>query len=196
MKSFELTLQVRNNQLKARRLELSLTQRKLAEKAGIGLMSYNALEAMRRSPLGKKSPWRMVAYRLADFHGISPEELFPPEICAVTTPKSIRELNAPDAEMLLAACRPSEPESPEKLLETRELKNSINNALQILTPREKRIMELRFGLNGRRELTLEEAGKVFYVSRDRIRQIEARALRKLRHPNVIRQSGLKEFPER
>lgn len=60
-----------------------------------------------------------------------------------------------------------------------------------MTPREKKVLELRFGLEDGRNRTLEEVGKEFNVTRERIRQIEAKALRKLRHPS--RSKRLKDF---
>ena len=57
--------------------------------------------------------------------------------------------------------------------------------LDILTPREKRVIELRYGLGGGGPLTLEDVGSEFKVTRERIRQIENKALRKLRHPSGI-----------
>ena len=54
--------------------------------------------------------------------------------------------------------------------------------LSSLTPRERKVLELRFGLEDGRSRTLEEVGREFNVTRERIRQIEAKALRKLRHP--------------
>ena len=58
--------------------------------------------------------------------------------------------------------------------------------LDTLTPRERRVLRLRFGLEDGRSRTLEEVGKEFDVTRERIRQIEAKALRKLRHPSRSR----------
>jgi len=73
------------------------------------------------------------------------------------------------------------------------LKEEINNALETLTDREKKILLLRFGLEDGTPKTLEEVGSVFNVTRERIRQIEAKALRKLRHPTRSRK--LKVFLE-
>ena len=58
--------------------------------------------------------------------------------------------------------------------------------LASLTPRERKVLELRFGLEDGRSRTLEEVGREFNVTRERIRQIEAKALRKLRHPTRSR----------
>ena len=63
--------------------------------------------------------------------------------------------------------------------------------LKTLTPREEMVLKLRFGLEDGRSRTLEEVGKEFNVTRERIRQIEAKALRKLRHPS--RSKRLKDF---
>ncbi len=71
------------------------------------------------------------------------------------------------------------------------LKEEIAAALNTLTPREAKVLSLRFGLEDGHPRTLEEVGKEFNVTRERIRQIEAKALRKLRHPNRSRR--LKDF---
>ena len=63
--------------------------------------------------------------------------------------------------------------------------------LDSLTPRAKKVLRLRFGLDDGKARTLEEVGKEFNVTRERIRQIEAKALRKLRHPS--RSKKLKDF---
>ena len=71
------------------------------------------------------------------------------------------------------------------------LKEQLAAVLQTLTPREEMVLRLRFGLEDGRSRTLEEVGKAFNVTRERIRQIEAKALRKLRHPS--RSKKLKDF---
>ena len=71
------------------------------------------------------------------------------------------------------------------------LKEQLGDVLDTLTPREKKVLILRFGLTDGRSRTLEEVGKEFNVTRERIRQIEAKALRKLRHPS--RSKKLKDF---
>ncbi len=73
------------------------------------------------------------------------------------------------------------------------LKEQLNTVLETLTEREKKVLTLRFGLDDGRARTLEEVGKEFDVTRERIRQIEAKALRKLRHPS--RSKKLKDYLE-
>jgi len=67
------------------------------------------------------------------------------------------------------------------------LREQIKSALSILSEREQNVLELRFGLNNNKEHTLEEVSRYFNVTRERIRQIEAKALRKLRHPTRSRE---------
>ncbi|MDO9334749.1 MAG: RNA polymerase sigma factor RpoD [Dehalococcoidales bacterium] len=71
------------------------------------------------------------------------------------------------------------------------LKDQIREVLSTLTPREQRVLQLRFGLEDGRSRTLEEVGLEFHVTRERIRQIEAKALRKMRHPSRSRK--LKDY---
>ena len=71
------------------------------------------------------------------------------------------------------------------------LRETLGDVLDSLTPREEKVLRLRFGLEDGRSRTLEEVGKEFNVTRERIRQIEAKALRKLRHPS--RSEKLKDF---
>ena len=71
------------------------------------------------------------------------------------------------------------------------LKDEISEVLLTLTEREEKVIRLRFGLEDGKSRTLEEVGQMFGVTRERIRQIEAKALRKLRHPSRSRK--LKDY---
>jgi RNA polymerase primary sigma factor len=81
--------------------------------------------------------------------------------------------------------------SPEDYAINEVLKDDISLVLQTLTEREAEVLKLRFGLVDGTSRTLEEVGNIFNVTRERIRQIEAKALRKLRHPS--RSKKLKEY---
>ncbi|OLC39146.1 MAG: hypothetical protein AUH81_02510 [Candidatus Rokubacteria bacterium 13_1_40CM_4_69_5] len=83
--------------------------------------------------------------------------------------------------------------SPNDTLLTQDLTTQVERALAMLSPKEKEILRLRFGIGEEGEHTLEEVGKRFAVTRERIRQIEAKALRKLRHP--LRGRNLRAFVE-
>jgi RNA polymerase primary sigma factor len=76
--------------------------------------------------------------------------------------------------------------APPKLASNTLLKEQMNSALTTLTQREKSILELRFGITGGYPHTLEEVGREFGVTRERIRQIQEKAIRRLRHPNRSR----------
>ena len=81
--------------------------------------------------------------------------------------------------------------SPSDVAESNMLKEQLIQVLNTLTPREEKVLRLRYGLDDSHPRTLEEVGKEFNVTRERIRQIEAKALRKLRHPNRLKK--LKDF---
>lgn len=81
--------------------------------------------------------------------------------------------------------------APDNMATQAMLKRQLNDVLSTLTPREEKVLRLRFGLDDGRTRTLEDVGKEFNVTRERIRQIEAKALRKLRHPSRSRR--LKDY---
>jgi RNA polymerase primary sigma factor len=85
----------------------------------------------------------------------------------------------------------SDGETPEDQVSKNLLREDLESVLDTLSPRERDVLKLRYGLDDGRMKTLEEIGQIFNVTRERIRQIEAKALRKLRHPN--RNSVLKEY---
>jgi RNA polymerase primary sigma factor len=84
--------------------------------------------------------------------------------------------------------------SPDEYASKELLKDEIDNVLSTLTERERKVLQLRFGLIDGRQRTLEEVGKEFNVTRERIRQIEAKALRKLKHPTKSKR--LKDFVDK
>ena len=82
-----------------------------------------------------------------------------------------------------------EVESPNEYTTKSLLKDELNEVMSELTDREERVLRLRYGLDDNHPRTLEEVGKTFGVTRERIRQIEAKAIKKLRHPNRARRLG-------
>ncbi len=81
--------------------------------------------------------------------------------------------------------------SPVSAAVLNDLKGVMTEVLSSLTAREERVLRMRFGIGTNSENTLEEVGKKFYVTRERIRQIESKALRKLKHP--VRSGKLRSF---
>lgn len=88
---------------------------------------------------------------------------------------------------------PDETASPDQQASAALLKEHISEVFSTLTPREAKVLEYRFGLEDGKQRTLEEVGKEFGVTRERIRQIEAKAIRKLRHPS--RAKKLRDYAE-
>ena len=88
-------------------------------------------------------------------------------------------------------CFISEVPNPTKKITSELLREDIAEILSTLSPRERDVLRFRFGMDDERQRTLEEVGQLFGVTRERIRQIEAKALRKLRHPN--RSKRLREY---
>ena len=134
----------------------------------------------------KESPqlhgqWRRPALRLADALGVLVEDLFPLRLYEIETIAAVVEIP-------LAELPPGDEiamlPSPEDAAIAREMGEGIRRALATLTPREADIVRRRFGIGGRDSETLETIGQDYHLSRDRIRQIEMKALRKLKHPTM------------
>lgn len=99
-----------------------------------------------------------------------------------------------DGESFLGDFIPDESQlSPVESASKQLLKDHLDEVLGSLSDREAKVLRLRFGLDGSKQMTLEEVGKVFGVTRERIRQIEAKALRKLKHPS--RRKKLQDYLE-
>lgn len=112
----------------------------------------------------------------------------------VREPMSLDEPINPGDENTIAYFVPDQSsESPSEATENKSLTEQTLKLLSTLTPREAKIIKMRFGIGGESEHTLEEIGKSFNLSRERIRQIEAEALRKLRSP--VKAKMLKEYLE-
>jgi RNA polymerase primary sigma factor len=120
---------------------------------------------------------------IADEAGIEPERVR--EIFKIA--QEVTSLEAPvgeDQESFLGDFIPDESQlSPVDEASKQLLKDHLDEVLATLSEREAKVLKLRFGLEGTKLMTLEEVGKVFGVTRERIRQIEAKALRKLKHPS-------------
>lgn len=111
--------------------------------------------------------------------------------------QEVTSLEAPvgeDQESFLGDFIPDESQlSPVDEASKQLLKDHLDEVLSTLSDREAKVLKLRFGLEGNKQMTLEEVGKVFGVTRERIRQIEAKALRKLKHPS--RRKKLQDYLE-
>lgn len=126
---------------------------------------------------GENYFWKKIPVRLAEILDCEPAELFPEHLRE--TRKNQYAIEVESRGLLSEGIYPS----PEKYLIDGELKETISNLIETLTPREEKVLKARFGINGQKTESLEDIGKKFNVEKERIRQIEEKALRKMRHPS-------------
>ena len=205
MNEIYITAKAGNNCLRMFREGAGFKTRKaLADATGIDKGSIGDLESFKKSPrkicsgFGVRPNydigWSKPALMLANFFGVEPEEIFPPGTWYLKGGKPVvREISLSDLMQLPGEAEYLALPSPEDITMRSELREQVEAALRTLTPREKRVIEMRFGIGENSDHTLEEVGQDFEVTRERIRQIEAKALRKMRHPS--RSKNLRQFIE-
>ena len=126
--------------------------------------------------------------KLCKIFNCEPKDIFPPTASKFEIRKEFSKGQALEMIKFINTFEVNKPElqqlqQPDLLLEKEEKKKTLKKILATLTPREEKVINMRYGLNGYEEESLEEVSKSFNVTRERIRQIEAKALRKLRHPS-------------
>jgi RNA polymerase sigma factor (sigma-70 family) len=224
-KDLELTLLVRNNQIKSRRLAMGMSQADLAEATGIPLQTVGGYESLRLSPTKmlrdyrcrapmcsqhfslRNSPlfcvthsrasetdrasweasyerptvmvWRSSAQALATFFDVEPADLFPGSIKAIKKNRVVSTADVPEL-MAILGLASGEPEHAQigDGMEVEQLNSAVATALKKLPAREQKVLRMRFFQN----LTLDQTSEKLKVTRERTRQIEKRALRRLQHP--------------
>ncbi|MDD5358625.1 MAG: sigma factor-like helix-turn-helix DNA-binding protein [Candidatus Nanoarchaeia archaeon] len=174
MRDFEVTIRLRNNHLKRRRLELGMISKEFAEAIRIAPGTYAALETMHDSPLTKYGQWRPVAQRIADYHGVPCEELWPEVVLAVERSVITREIDG--AALRLLAEPPSDPEQLLMAKEAQQDESMIDDLVVGMPERQRQALVLHLEGN-----TLEEIGARFGVTKEVARQHEAKACYKIRH---------------
>ncbi len=152
--------------------------------------TINKLKRIQRE-LEQKYEREPTAKEIADVMEIEPEKV--EEILKISQePSSLQAKVGSEGDTVLSEfIEDTETEAPEDMASYELLKGHVDEVLDTLSEREQKVLELRFGLKDNKPRTLEEVGKVFGVTRERIRQIEAKALRKLRHPSRSRK--LKDY---
>ena len=130
----------------------------------------------------------------AEMDGISPEKVVEIQRIALEPVSLETPVGEEDDSHLGDFIEDKEAVSPEQFANNQLLRDEINEVLSGLTEREEKVLRLRFGLDDGRTRTLEEVGREFNVTRERIRQIEAKALRKLKHPT--RSKRLRDFVDK
>lgn len=147
------------------------------------------------SPLGKNGEIIPTAQSLCDFLGVLPEDLWTPEQLTFVLPTNKSHFSMNHREMVLTLARHTgellEAPSPEDGLENEDRHRIVAEALDSLTPKEAKVLRLRFGIDTHSDYTLDEVGATLDVCRERIRQIEVKAIRKLKNPH--RSDPLREY---
>lgn len=157
--------------------------------AGIGQTAMGRLIAMKDPPLLNTGEFSALAKKVMEELCALPTELWTPEqlTMKLTTNVAQRELdmNGMRAALGMNAADVFQMLEVDDSLFDEERKAKVMEVVDSLTPRERKVLVMRFGLDGCKEHTLEEIAPMFEVGRERIRQIEAKALRKLKHPSRL-----------
>lgn len=166
-----------NRIMREARRTLKLTQRQLAEQIGVSTSLVSEIERMSHSVS------ETVATEIALVLGVDMDYLFPHELRGrprettsfdfVVQVESLQALSEETVDTIAAG--------PETAYMQTELHNVLMDQLHKLTPQQRRVVEVRFGLDGKDSMTLEEVARLFGLTRERVRQIEAMALARLRH---------------
>jgi RNA polymerase primary sigma factor len=163
-----------------------------ARAIGLTDQEVSALVALRKAPINQDGEFSPNAKRIMEALGAAPSDLWTTEQLNMKLKRNTKEdfFSAPTIQAILggnvAQLEGSvyeESEKPEEVLNKKELKAELKKVLGTLTPRETKVLQLRFGLDGCGEHTLEEIGDVLDIGKERVRQIEAKALRKMRDPS-------------
>jgi RNA polymerase sigma factor (sigma-70 family) len=183
MKDYRLEIKIKNNYLYEKMQEKGIsTASELARVVGLGPSVIGEILNLKVTAYTNKGTVRSSIQCLCDFFSCNPEDLFPAQ--HIFDPLTVNQgaIQANIGELMSSNLLESV-HNPDLLAETIEQKEAIEKTLGQLTSREKKVLEVRYGLGDEEACTLKEAGIKFNVSPERLRQIEAKALRKLRHPD-------------
>ena len=163
------------------------SQSDFAKEIGESPSSINSLFAMRTCPINEHGEFSPVSNKIMEALGACPTDLWTLEqlTMRLTNNTAFKEINRQELIAILGKNDPDliEFESVEDEFSFTEQKEKIMEMINTLEPKQKKIMILRFGLDGTDPHTLDELAKIFGLTRERIRQIEAKSLRKMRHPS-------------
>lgn len=137
---------------------------------------------MTDSPLNTKGEFHLIVERIAELLNCSPLDLFTDTQIHTLLKTNKRSLQVNEAEMKFMLENSNNQKMLEEIVDDERRDNEINKQLNTLSPREQKVINMRFGMGDySREYSLDEVGESIECSRERVRQIEAKALRKLRH---------------
>lgn len=175
-KDLLLLAKLKNNVLYQERKRLDYTHKEMGEFVGVNHRIYAEFENLKLSPLNEKGDWLPSAYKIAHNIGVPIEEIWSQDLLKIKKNRTEVEISS---KKVIAAL---ESKYQDRIDESFELKEAIKITLKTLTAREQDIIEKRFGLINGIDMSLQEVGETCGYEKERIRQIEAKALRKLRHP--------------
>lgn len=173
--SLRVKISLKNNHLLTLREKSGLTQEDLSKAIGISSSTYRHLENL-TYPAITNGVWNQVALEIANYFDLLPETIFPHELLKIK--KATTEFCA-DVEEIQKL---SNYGNPFKLIENAEKGQAVRYAMATLTPREEKVLRKRNGFDGEPQ-TYEGIAHDMKCSTERARQIEQKALRKLRHPS-------------
>lgn len=164
----------------------------LSRLSGISQINIGMLVNMKKTAVRVRDKgWCTAAEDLATFFKCLPEDLFSWfQQNNVAGQTAARDVSSDDIMMLL---EPGSQKTPEEIMMSKETEHAVSLMLSKLTPREERVLRLRFGIGADTDHTLDEVGEKILVSRERVRQIETRAIRRLKHPSRLTKHDAREM---
>jgi len=190
MKDLRLEIKIKNNLLYKKIMERYKSINDFAFSNNLHPSSVGTLLNFKRSPIMKNKKrlgnvdgtggmyrWISTAIKLSNCLSCLPEDIFPDHL--IEARKNYYELEIESAKLV----RNTEPKLLDDYIFEKDKKEVLLKVLSTLTPRERKILRMRFGLDGDGEKILPEIAKSFDITTVRVRQIEANAFRKLRHPS-------------
>jgi RNA polymerase sigma factor (sigma-70 family) len=196
MDEYNVKVTVRNNLILKAIKDFGYTNlNNFAKATSVGITGLYGLVNLMEPPIGVKGEFTKPAKDLMEVLGACPSELWTDEQLTLRL-DSNRTERVMSKEALQVTLQSSARsliglDYPEQEMVEEDMARITKDKLDSLTPREAKILRLRFGFDGGEGRTLEEVGEIFKVSREQIRHIESQALRKLRHPT--RSDDLKQF---
>ena len=184
-KDYRIEIKVKNNRLLTKIEGAGYSSvAKFADTIGMNRTVIYRIVSMKSAALDEEGYYRPEALRIAKFLNCTPQDIYPPAQMRGTMKENKAQItaNANEVDSLTSSLR-TLAFSPERKMILNEAKQALKAAMMTLTPKEQRILDFRYGLTYGEEKTLDEVGAMFGVSRERIRQQEMKALRKMRHPS-------------
>jgi len=195
-KEFFIRSRIYNNLMRTARIAAGYkTCAALSRACGLSIGQVCELEAFKKNPRKKSfirvgvyedGGWSRAAEAISRGLKILPEDLWPKELWLENAKPEEIQLSIEDVSYMLGQGTIEAAEDPAELYEKKEMVQNIHKAIALLRPREAAVIRMRFGIGDRTESTLEECGEAFEVTRENVRQREAKALRHLRHPWLMR----------